>query len=149
MSVKIAGLWELNWTTPLVESWMWTFPLREFEVSQWAMYPVTGIYQNKLAPNPSGLTEFHNMAEMVKDFPDDHTRVFVDEKGETPLNEFVHPEKACYILGCAGNNALFLKEPEDKSVFIPTKNPSGVLWPHQCLLTVLYDRRIKELQNEV
>jgi len=37
--VKIAGLWELSWNSPLIESWQWTFVLREFNISQWHMAP--------------------------------------------------------------------------------------------------------------
>lgn len=144
--VKIVGLWELNWNSPLVESWQWSFPLREFEIEDWAMWPVTGIRHNEQHSDMQ-LTEFNDMQEMVQNFaPDGYTRVFIDEKGAIPLCEFQHPEKAVYFFGNAGRTPAEFKNEErgDVSVVIPTPKENGVLWPHQCLVAVLYDRMMKE-----
>ena len=43
MSVKAAGLWELGYNVPLLELDQWQYPLREFDVSEFTMSPVTGI----------------------------------------------------------------------------------------------------------
>lgn len=143
MSVKVAGIWELSWNTPLIESWLWSFPLREFDVMDWAMTPVTGIVHNE-AYSGMSLTEYNQVDEMVENFAEGHVRVFVDEKGETPLDEFVHPENAVYIFGCAGRSPLSLKKDGDLSVRMTTHRTNGVLWPHQVLVTVLYDRMVKQ-----
>lgn len=47
MSIKVGGVWELNWNAPLQESWLWTFVLREFGITDWHMTPVTGIIHNE------------------------------------------------------------------------------------------------------
>lgn len=142
-NVKVAGIWELNWNSPLVESWQWTFPLREFEVGDWAMSPVTGIKHNGSHAGLE-LEEYDSIKNMVNTFADDtYTRVFIDENGATPLEEFVHPEKAVYFFGNAGRTPAEYKTENDVSVKIATPANAGVLWPHQCLVTVLYDRMIK------
>lgn len=151
MSVKIAGIWEQNWNIPLSESYLWTFPLREFAVTDWAMTPVTGIQHNERHSNLQ-LKEYQTVKEMIDGFSNDHVRVFVDEKGETSLHEFIHPENAIYFFGNAGRSPMEQKRPEDMSVCIPTiinaepGVPHGVMWPHQCLVTVLYDRLRKSWQ---
>lgn len=143
MSVVVAGIWELGWNIPLSESWLWTFPLREFGVMDWHMTPMTGIIHNEIHANMI-LTEHHTTQEMVNSMPEEYTRVFVDEKGSIPLQEFEHPENAVYFFGKAGESPVSFKREKDVSVYIPTKQNSGVMWPHQVLVAILYDRMIKE-----
>lgn len=143
MSVKVAGVWELNWNTPLMESHLWDFPLRDFGVPEFHMTPVSGIKLNQ--SNTIDLIEHHTVEEMVNSFSDEYERVFVDEKGETLLHEFDHPEKCVYIFGRAGISPLSQKRPQDHSIRMLTKHNRGVLWPHQCLVTVLHDRLIKNV----
>ena len=142
MTVKVAGIWELNWNTPLCESHLWTFPLREFGIADWAMCPITGITHNENHRKMS-LTEYETVAEMVEEFSGDHVRVFVDEKGETTLDEFEHPENAIYFFGNAGRAPTERKREGDLSVRLQTVVNNGVMWPHQILVAVLYDRQTK------
>jgi len=144
--VKVGGIWELGWNTPLVESWLWTFPLREFDVMDWAMTPVSAIRHNEQHSSMS-LLEYDTVEEMVEQFSGDCVRVFVDEKGETNLADLVHPENAVYFFGCAGRSPTSLKREGDICVKIPTIANSGVMWPHQVLVTVLYDRLMKDGRN--
>ena len=142
MAVKVAGIWELNWNTPLCESHLWTFPLREFNIMDWAMCPVTGIKHNE-SNTKMNLTEYQTVPEMVEDFSGDCVRVFVDEKGETTLDEFEHPEDAIYFFGNAGRAPTDYKREGDLSVRLQTVTNNGVMWPHQILVAVMYDRQTK------
>lgn len=132
----------MNWNIPLSESYLWTFPLREFGVKHWAMTPVTGIRHNE-GDKVITLTEYHTIEEMVEEFSDDYVRVFVDEKGETTLDEFEHPENAIYFFGCAGRAPTEKKREGDLSVRLQTVTNNGVMWPHQILVAVMYDRQTK------
>lgn len=147
MSVKVAGLWELGWNTPLTESWLWSFVLRDFGVGEWAMQPVTGIIHTDAWSGELILTEYNSIETMVEEFSGDFTRVYVDEAGEIPLSEFQHPEDAVYFFGKAGRTPLQYKRPEDFSIRLVTIKNTGVLWPHQCLTTVLHDRLIKNVSQ--
>ena len=142
MGVKVAGIWEMNWNIPLSESFLWTFPLREFDIMDWAMCPITGITHNESSTKMS-LTEYETVAEMVEEFSGDYVRVFVDEKGETTLDKFEHPENAIYFFGCAGRAPTEHKREGDLSVRLQTTANNGVMWPHQILVAVLYDRQTK------
>jgi len=141
--VKVAGLWELGWNTPLSEAWLWQFVLRDFEVHDWFMSPVSGV---KIREPGLELIEYPSIADTL----DAHTeqRVFVDEAGEIALPDFEHPEDVIYVFGNAGMSPMRqrLVRDGDLTVRIPTVQNAGVLWPHQCLLTVLYDRLIKSWQ---
>lgn len=143
MVVKVAGLWELNWNNPLSESWLWSFVLREYAIPEWYMSPVTGIIHNEAYSGNLLLTEKNTFAEILA-LNQDLPKIYVDEKGSIELQEFEHPDSCLYVFGNAGlslmrDNLL----PGDFSIKIPTLGNSGVLWPHQCLLTVMYDRFIK------
>jgi len=142
MTVKVAGIWELNWNIPLSESFLWTFPLREFGVMDWAMSPITAITHNE-SHSKMRLTEYETVGEMVKEFSGDCVRVFVDEKGETTLDEFEHPENAIYFFGNAGRSPMERKREGDLSVRLQTVANNGVMWPHQVLVAVMYDRQTK------
>lgn len=41
--VKVAGIWELGWNTPIKEIELWEYPLRDFGVDAFYMTPITGI----------------------------------------------------------------------------------------------------------
>lgn len=146
--IKVAGIWELGWNIPLSESYLWSFPLREYGVKEWAMTPVSGIIHNE-AYAGMNLTEYHSPDEMVEHFTGECVRVFVDEKGEIPLQDFVHPENAVYFFGNAGrspmNTAKSMRE-GDLSVKLVTVANNGVMWPHQCLVAVMHDRLVKQWQ---
>ena len=143
MAILVAGIWELGWNVPLNESWLWTFPLREFGVMNWHMTPVTGIIHNE-SHTDMVLTEHHTTQEMVQSIPPEYVRVFIDEKGATPLKDFKHPKNAAYLFGKAGESPISCKREEDVSVYIPTIANNGVMCPHQVLVAVLYDIFSKE-----
>lgn len=142
--IKVVGLWELNLNTPLSESWLWTFVLREFHVKDWSMVPITGIIHN--AKTKIDLTEYQTLDEYFVNQNPEIPRVFVDEKAETELQYFQHPENVIYVFGNAGTSPMksssYVRD-IDKSVRIDTLNNRGLMWPHQCLLLILYDRMIK------
>jgi hypothetical protein len=137
--VKVAGIWEIGWNTPLAEADLWQFPLMDFGVDQWYMTPVSGIDRQEV-------TEVKELTQVIEHNPD-LTVVFVDEKAPTPLKEFTHPPNALYILGRTSVNAMKLyQRPQDLAVSIETKpdhSNSGILWAHQAISIVLYDRLIK------
>jgi hypothetical protein len=142
MSVKVAGIWELSWNIPLCESFLWTFVLREFNVMDWAMCPITVIKHNESRTKMS-LTEYETMEEMVEEFSGGYVRVFVSEKGETTLDKFEHPKNAIYFFGNVGRSPIERKREGDLSVRLQTFANNGVMWPHQILAVVMYDRQTK------
>jgi len=132
----IAGFWELGWNTPIKELDLWKFMLREFEIEEFYMIPVSGI-QSK------SVKERHSLKEVL-DENKDHTVVFVSELADIPLSTFVHPERALYVFGKANFSPfLNLKREKDLAVKIETAQNSGLLWPHQAAAIVLYDRVTK------
>ena len=133
--VKVAGFWDLGWNTPIKEIELWEFPLRDFGVDEHYMLPISGI-QHKVSERKS-------LDEILKDNPE-LTVVFCDEKGETNLSDFSHPDNVLYIFGKA-NYSPFLqqKRDQDLSINIETKNNEGMLWGHQAAAIILYDRMIK------
>jgi hypothetical protein len=147
--LAIAGHWELSWNTPIKEADLWNLPLRDFGVDEWWMWPVSGIRNSE--PQVS-FNEVETFAEILQRFSD-FTKVFVEPRSPFPLeskdlHEFDHPEEDCvYIFGSAHfNPTVANKTDEDLAVTIPTAQNSGVLWPHQCAVTVLYDRLVKSWQ---
>ncbi len=137
--IHVAGLWELGWNTPIKEIELWDFMLRAFGVDEFHMTPITGISHR-------GITkEWATLQEIL-----DHHRdlgfsiVFVDERGDIELQEFKHPDKALYVCGRANFSPLLgYATEEDKTVRVETLETRGLLWPHQALPVVLYDRRLK------
>jgi len=136
--IKVAGCWELGYSTPLIEFDHWAFMLRDFGVDEWYMAPVSGINKR--------VTELRDVLEAL-DLNPDLTPVYVDENGEIPLPSFTHPEHAIYLTGKAGYSPwVAAGRPAGQSVRIPTQRetPSkGLLWPHQALSILFYDRLIK------
>jgi hypothetical protein len=134
MTVHVAGVWELANSTPTSELSLWGFPIRDFDVDEWYMSPVTGANE--------GVTEVENLWDVIVASP--CTVVFVDEHGDTPLVDFTHPEDALYVLGKTGFSPMFACRREgDLSVRIETPTDKGMLWPHQAISIVLYDRLTK------
>lgn len=126
--IKVAGVWERGWTTPIMEFDLWAFPLRDFEVDEFIMCPVSGIKK--------AVTEYENIEQVIKANPK-LTPVFVSEDGEKELAEFKHPRNALYILGCVSYTPAPGKA---KSVRVATAKNMGLLWPHQAICIVLRDR---------
>jgi tRNA(Leu) C34 or U34 (ribose-2'-O)-methylase TrmL len=136
MTILLAGMWELGWNTPIKEIELWEYPLRDFGVDKLLMAPVSGIESN--------FVEEFNSIQDILDSYSGMSLVFVDERGDVPLQEFKHPENALYIFGKASQSALPYKNPRDYSVVIPTIESKGMLWPHQAAALVLYDRMLKQ-----
>ena len=133
--IKIAGVWELGWNAPLSEYDLWLF-LRDFAVDEWYMSPVSGISKRDV-------TEVPCITDAIEANPD-LTPVYVDEKGETPLRSFQHPENPLYVFGKVGKSPWSANGKKGISVRIETPGEHGLIWPHQCLAIVLYDRISKQ-----
>jgi hypothetical protein len=133
--IKVAGVWELGWNTPILEVNLWQFPLRDFGVSEWYMAPVSGIANKKV-------TEIAGINEAIELNPD-LTPVYVDELGEEPLKDFEHPEDVLYIFGKAAFSPWASNGKRGRSIRIETAEDKALLWPHQCACLVLYDRMVK------
>jgi len=67
--VKIAGLWDLSWNTPIKEYDLWIYPIKEFDVDTLYMCPVTGIAK--------AVEERETIAEVLEENPD-FTVIFCD-----------------------------------------------------------------------
>lgn len=148
MTVAVAGHWELSWNTPIKEAELWNLPLRDFDVSEWWMWPVSGIRHNESKVN---LHERRNLETILGE--NDGRRVFLEPEnplrphGGVDLRTFEHPDDALYVFGSAHFDPVAShKQPGDLVVTIPTVHNKGVLWPHQCAVIVLYDRMVKSWQ---
>lgn len=137
MSIAIAGLWELGHSAPLTEAGLWSYPLRDFAVDEWHMSPVSGIANEEL------LTEWDDPHEMIRRLGESHRLVFVTENAGTELADFEHPTgPTCYVFGKATWSPFKTMATEnDLSVRIGTRRGLGLLWPHQCMVSVLWHRR--------
>lgn len=133
--VRVAGLWELGWNTPIKEVDLWEYPLRDFEVEAFYMAPISGIRH-------AMVQERNSIEEIIKECGD-YSLVFVDERGKIPLKEFEHPKKALYIFGKASESTMPMAKHGDHTLRIETRINRGMLWPHQAAALVLYDRLMK------
>ncbi len=131
---KVVGCWELGWNTPICEYDLWAFPVRDFGCAEFIMTPVSGIGRS--------ITEMPDVSEAILSNPE-LVPVFIDENGETPLPDFEHPKDALYILGKASFSPFASIGSGHASVRIPTSENKGLLWPHQAVTLVLYDRKLK------
>lgn len=145
--IRIAGHWELSWNTPIKEAELWNLVLRDFEIKEWFMWPVSGIRHNE--QRTVNLIEKHEFKDILE-INQDLTHVYVEPDNPhyrhygTDLREFEHPKDVLYIFGSVGfNPVIHHKKEEDLGIIIPTIQNKGVPWPHQCLMVVLYDRLVK------
>lgn len=135
-TVKLAGIWELGWNTPIKEVDLWEYPLQDFGVSQLYMTPVSGIGNHSV-------TERATMEAVLAE-NSGLTVVFIDEHATVDLKDFTHPDNALYVFGKASLSAwVAYNRPGDLSVKITTPEAKGLLWPHQAACIVLYDRMLK------
>lgn len=137
MAIKVVGHWEVGWDTPSQEYDKWIHPLREFGVENFTMIPVSGIFKDDVV-------EYRHIDDVFA-LPDsaNYTRVYVDDKADVSLTDFVHPENAMYIFGRTSNDVILHKRPEDLGVKIPTLRNAGGFWAHQAMSILLYDRFLK------
>jgi hypothetical protein len=135
MTLAVAGLWELGHNVPLSEADLWTMVVRDFKVDEWHMAPVTGIANRRVQ-------EHGDAKEMVDALRARFGLVFVTEDAQCELRHFVHPRgDACYVVGkCNYSPFLNLKIINDWAVRLDTPANDALLWPHQCLATVLWHR---------
>ena len=141
--IRVAGSWELGWNTPIKEVDLWETMLRDFDVEEWYMEPVSGIVGHSVQEVASleGLVEEHRTLKTPI--------VFIDEKGKTPLADFKHPKNVLYVLGKASYSPLqALGRDGDMSVRIETPAQAALLWPHQAVAIMLYDRMKKLWQQQ-
>lgn len=137
MTVNVAGHWDLNWNTPIKEIDLWEYPLRDFGVKRHYMTPISGIDSKKVHER-KGIKE---ILEENKEL----TIIFCDERADTLLKDFKHPENALYVFGKANYSPfLSLAREQDLSLKIETKRQKGgLLWGHQAASIILYDRLMK------
>jgi hypothetical protein len=148
--IAVAGRWELEWNTPIKEADLWNLMLRDFEVKDWFMWPISGIRNTETQVD---LYERESLESILADEKVKNLkRVFFEPynpvqqpQGGIDLRFFKHPKNALYIFGSAHYNAVpGHKKDGDFVVQVPTVQNKGVLWPTQCLAICLYDRLVKE-----
>jgi len=136
--IRIASIWERGWNTPIKEADLWVMVAREFGIEKFLMTPVSGI-------DNIYVEEFKSMEDAIAAYPD-LTIVFVDEKADDNLDEFIHPENALYIFGSVSVEAFNLyDENKHKAIKLTTPCNTALLWGHQIAALVLYDRFKKQI----
>lgn len=145
--IAVAGHWEIGYSTPIQEANYWNLVLRDFGVSEWAMFPVSGVRHNE--QSRVNLREFHDLPAIL----DHHARlprVYIEPRisfrseETTWLHDFEHPEECLYVFGSAHfNPTIGHRKESDSVVSIATVDNAGALWAFQCLAVVLYDRLVK------
>lgn len=154
MTVHVVGRWEWGYLSPMVEANLWNLVMRDFDVSEWWMNPVSGVRNNE--EKYVNLHERNHYQDVMNDIDPTLQRVFLEPHTSTSaadpiwLHDFVHPENCIYVFGSAHYNPTIdttVNRPEDVVVTIKTQNDAGVLWSNQCLLAVLYDRYIKSVSS--
>ena len=130
---------------PMMESFHWSFVLRDFSVTDWNMVPVSGIMNNEqLHVELSEWETYDKFFEQETSL----TRVFMEPRTSkqpdtTWLHDFEHPEDCVYIFGSAHYNPTIAhKRDQDIVVSIKTNKDSGLFMANQCLALVLYDRNV-------
>lgn len=139
--IKVAGVWDFGWNTPIKEMELWEYPLKDYGVDEFIMSPVSGISNNYV-------TEVADFGLYINDHRNNgYTIVFLDEKASTTLENFVHPAtNVLYVFGKAAFSPMTAYgQLTDTSLKIVTPNNMGNLWPHQAAVLVLNDRFIKGL----
>lgn len=148
--ISVLGHWEIGYHAPVTEQYYWSLPIRDFDVVDWNMVPVSGIRNHEA--NTTELTEWKTYADFFAAHPG-LPRVFIEPRtakfnpDTTWLHEFQHPESCVYVFGSAHYNpTLNYCREGDTVVSIKTVHDKGVLWADQALCLVLYDRMIKAWQ---
>lgn len=149
MGITVVGNWELGWNAPIKEVELWNFVLREFNVTDWWMWPVSGV-RNSEEQQGVHLEERADLSTILSEVTG--PRVFVEPRNttfpqtldSTWLHDFAHPDDAVYIFGSVYHNPVVSHWQEGElKVTLKTERDDGVPWPHQILLALLYDRMVK------
>lgn len=145
--IHVVGNWELGYQAPLTELPLWNLPLRDFGVGDWWMWPISGVACNERGVSLHERASLDGILDELPDYP----RVFIEPNSPhfkveaSDLSDFDHPEDCIYIFGGAHFNPVVARHREGESIVrIKTLHDTGVLWPHQVLVTVLHDRLAKE-----
>lgn len=132
MTVKCVGVWEQGWNTPIKEYDLWHYPMREYQVDEFIMTPVSGIATQDIS-------ETAHIQDVIDANPT-LTIVYVDEKGVQALPDFVHPADCLYIFGKAAFSPFTQAGSPENSVRVVTPRGGGLMWAHQAACLVLQDR---------
>lgn len=137
--IRIAGMWELGWNTPIKEMDYWEVIVREFHIDKFYMTPISGI-DSKYVIEKKRIEE---ILEENKNFD----KVFVDINGDTELQSFIHPKNALYVFGRTGRGTDIYNNGEGITLRLDTIEGNSMLWPPQVCSIILYDRMIKNGSN--
>ena len=109
--------------------------MQDFGVDEWIMCPITGIRERNIV-------ERDDLNFVIVENPT-LVPVYADEAGENDLSTFVHPVNALYICGKAGFSPWRAAGSPPGSLRIVTPRQGGLLWAHQAMALILYDRSQK------
>jgi len=128
--IVVASVWEYGWNTPIKEFDLWYYPLKDFDVDEFAMTPVSGIRVN------NKVQEFHSVDAMIQHY--DLPVILCTEDGKDDLVDFKHPKDALYLFNRTSGGVI-INNPT-YTLKISTKLNKGMLWGHQAASIILYDR---------
>ncbi len=134
--VTIAGYWDLGYNSPLREAERWDFMVKDFDLTNWHMIPVSGIKTSVKLIEKATLEDIFALYPGVQ-------AVFMDESAGTTLENFVHPTDVIYVFGKSAYSPLGLMREGDVAIKINTPSVGG-LWGDQAAVIVLYDRMLKK-----
>lgn len=134
--IVVAGVWEQGWFDFKTELNLWHYPLKDLGVDEFAMTPISGLNSNKVR-------EFHSVEELVQYYG--LPVILCTEQGESSLNTFKHPKNALYLFNRTTGGQLPVSPTWTLSV--ETHLNKGLLWGHQAASIILYDRLIKNGNN--
>jgi len=145
--VKVAGYWDVWYQHKENEyDTSWRFMLKHFNVDEIILMP--NLNSAELIPldySDTSLIEMDNITQVLEANPD-LIPIMIDERGNTPLKDFVHPENVLYIFGRTGFNPMDELNWQGQSVFVESvQSELGNAWlhPNQACSIVLYDRLMK------
>lgn len=137
--VVVAGIWEQGWNTPIKEYDLWHYVLMDFGVDEYAMSPVSGI--------KGKIKEFHNVEEIIKYY--NLPVILCDESyGSIDLKDFEHPKDALYLFGRTNMGLPVMNRESYTSIKFSTPKNLGTIWAHQAAGIILYDRFLKNGNND-
>lgn len=147
---KIAGYWDV-WFQHKESEYdiSWRFMLKHFGADQAILIPNLGSVEKiPLDSTQVQLIEMNSIEEVLS-CNKDLTPIMIDERGQTTLRDFQHPEDALYIFGRTGFNPVDSLNWEGQSVAIEGVEQfksEALLHPNQACAIVLYDRLRKSWQ---
>lgn len=145
--VKVAGYWDIWYQHKESEyDISWRFMVKHFGIDEIILMPNNNtINKIPLGLSEIPLVEMNSISEVLAQNPN-LTPIIVDERGNTPLKDFVHPENVLYIFGRTGYNPMDELNWQGQSVFVEsveTELGNALLHPNQACSIILYDRMRK------